>query len=45
MVRNLTGKHPSYFESILQLRDCSDEVYDFVEGATKVDDSANNVFK
>tara|TARA_Y100000310_G_C20637404_1_gene791944 strand:+ start:1401 stop:1850 length:450 start_codon:yes stop_codon:yes gene_type:complete len=31
MVRNLTGKHPSYFESILQLRDCSDEVYDFVE--------------
>ena len=31
MVRNLECKHGSYFESILQLRDCSDTVYDFVE--------------
>ena len=31
MVRDLTGKHPNYFESILQLRDCNKEVIDFVE--------------
>ncbi|MBU1974316.1 MAG: hypothetical protein KKH52_02885, partial [Nanoarchaeota archaeon] len=31
MVRDLTGKHPSYFEATLQLRECSPEVYDFVE--------------
>tara|TARA_Y100000310_G_C20624122_1_gene784927 strand:- start:812 stop:1264 length:453 start_codon:yes stop_codon:yes gene_type:complete len=31
MVRDLTDKHSSYFESILQLRNCSEEVYDFVE--------------
>ncbi len=31
MVRDITGKHPQYFEAILQLRDVSQEVVDFVE--------------
>ncbi len=31
MVRDITGKHPAYFEAILQLRDVSQEVVDFVE--------------
>tara|TARA_Y100000031_G_C7895286_1_gene237014 strand:- start:30 stop:479 length:450 start_codon:yes stop_codon:yes gene_type:complete len=31
MVRNLEGTHKDYFEAILQLRECSDELYDFVE--------------
>ena len=30
MVRSLVGKHPSYFEAVLQLRDCSDEIIDYV---------------
>ncbi|MBR9683628.1 hypothetical protein GOV03_03750 [Candidatus Woesearchaeota archaeon] len=32
MVRDLTGKHPGYFEAILQLRDCTEEVREFAEG-------------
>lgn len=31
MVRNLEGKHADYFEAVLQLRDCSEEVYNFVK--------------
>ena|SRR3989338_11389652 len=31
MVRDLTGKHPQYFEAILQLRDITPEVLAFVE--------------
>lgn len=31
MVRSLAGKHPSYFEAILQLREVSDKVIDFVK--------------
>ena len=31
MTKNLRDKHPGYFEGILQLRDCSPEVYDYVE--------------
>ncbi len=31
MVRDLTGKHPQYFEAILQLRDIAPEVVDFVK--------------
>jgi len=31
MVRDTTGKHPNYFEAILQLRDCTEEVFNFVE--------------
>ena len=31
MVRSLEGKHPQYYEAILQLRDISTEVLDFVE--------------
>jgi len=30
MVRNLKGKRPEYFEAILQLRDCTEEVRGFV---------------
>jgi NMD protein affecting ribosome stability and mRNA decay len=30
MVRTLVGKHPNYFEAIIQLRDCSKEVVDFI---------------
>ncbi len=31
MVRSLLGKHPQYYEAILQLRDISQEVVDYVE--------------
>lgn len=31
MVRDLTGKHPQYYEAILQLRDTSQDVVDYVE--------------
>ncbi len=31
MVRDITGKHPQYFEAILQLREVSQAVIDFVE--------------
>ncbi len=31
MVRDVTGKHPLYFEAILQLRDVSQVVIDFAE--------------
>ena len=31
MARNLEGKHGSYFEAVLQLRDVSQEVIDFAE--------------
>ena len=31
MTRSLEGKHPKYYEAILQLRDSSKEVNDFVE--------------
>ena len=31
MVKSLEGKHPSYFEAIVQLRDVSQEVVTFVE--------------
>ena len=31
MVRDVTGKHPLYFEAILQLRDVSPAVIDFAE--------------
>ncbi len=31
MVRDLTGKHPKYFEATIQLRDVSEEVKQFVE--------------
>jgi NMD protein affecting ribosome stability and mRNA decay len=31
MARNLEGKHGSYFEAVLQLRDVSQEVVDFAE--------------
>ena len=31
MVRDTSGKHPGYFEAILQLRDCKEEVINFVE--------------
>ncbi len=30
MVRSIQGKHPGYYEAILQLRNTSKEVYDFV---------------
>ena len=31
MVRDISGKHPQYFEAILQLREISQEVLDFVQ--------------
>lgn len=31
MVRSLVGKHPNYYEAILQLRDVTDEVVHFVK--------------
>jgi NMD protein affecting ribosome stability and mRNA decay len=31
MVRTLTGKHPMYYEAVLQLRDISQDVVDYVE--------------
>jgi len=31
MVRSLEGKHPNYYESLLQLRDVTAEVIDFTE--------------
>ena len=31
MVRNLTGKHPKYFEAIIQIREVSEEVIDWIE--------------
>jgi NMD protein affecting ribosome stability and mRNA decay len=31
MVRSLVGKHPNYFEAVLQLRDVTQEVVNFVE--------------
>ena len=31
MTRDITGKHPLYFEAILQLRDISQAVIDFAE--------------
>ena len=31
MARDLTGKHPNYYEAILQLRDVSQEVIDFTK--------------
>ncbi len=31
MVRSLVGKHPNYYEAVLQLRDISEEVLKFVE--------------
>tara|TARA_Y100000310_G_scaffold342358_1_gene445301 strand:+ start:134 stop:592 length:459 start_codon:yes stop_codon:yes gene_type:complete len=30
MVRSLEGKHPSYYEAVLQLRDCSEDIIDYV---------------
>lgn len=30
MVRDISGKHPGYYEAILQLRDCGEEAGDFV---------------
>tara|TARA_Y100000310_G_C20596202_1_gene770639 strand:+ start:784 stop:1236 length:453 start_codon:yes stop_codon:yes gene_type:complete len=30
MVRSLEGKHPSYYEAVLQLRDCNDEIIIYV---------------
>jgi NMD protein affecting ribosome stability and mRNA decay len=35
MVRSLEGKHPKYFEAILQLRDTSDEVKAWVDQEIK----------
>ena len=35
MVRHLEGKHPNYFEAVLQLRECSEPVYQFVK--TEID--------
>ncbi len=35
MVRTTTGKHPKYFEAILQLRECSQEIVTFVESEMK----------
>jgi len=31
MVRSLEGKNPNYFEAILQLRDTTDEIKEFIE--------------
>ena len=31
MVNSLEGKHPQYYEAILQLRDCNKEIVDFVK--------------
>ena len=31
MARTLKGKHPNYFEAVLQLRDVNQEIVDFVE--------------
>ena len=31
MVRSTEGKHPSYFEAVLQLRDCSEKIIEYVE--------------
>lgn len=31
MVRSIEGKHPDYFEAVLQLRFCTKEIVDFVE--------------
>ncbi len=31
MVRDITGKHPQYYEAILQLRDISQDVVNYVE--------------
>ena len=33
MVRSLEGKHPNYFEAIIQIREASQEVIDFVENS------------
>lgn len=33
MVRSLVGKHPSYYESVLQLRECSEEIVSYVEAS------------
>ena len=38
MVRSIEGKHPRYFEAILQLRDVSEEVIDFVDKINGVDE-------
>ena len=35
MVRTLVGKHPKYYEAILQLRDVKQEVHDFVADELK----------
>jgi nonsense-mediated mRNA decay protein 3 len=32
MVRDISKKHPGYYEAVLQLRDCNEEVVSFVEG-------------
>jgi NMD protein affecting ribosome stability and mRNA decay len=31
MVRSLEGKHPAYFEAVLQLRDITSEILDYVD--------------
>ena len=30
VIKKLKGKHPEYYEGILQLRDCSDEIINWV---------------
>jgi NMD protein affecting ribosome stability and mRNA decay len=35
MVRDLKGKHPNYYEAILQLRDVSMDVLDYIDGTMK----------
>ena len=35
MVRSLVGKHPSYYEAILQLRDISQKVLEYIDKATR----------
>jgi len=34
-IKKLKGKHPEYYEGILQLRDCSDEIIDWVRKTVK----------
>lgn len=35
MVRDISGKHHGYYEAILQLRNCREEVVNFVKGEIK----------
>lgn len=39
-IKKLKGKHPDYFEGILQLRDCSEEIINWVRNTVKKEERA-----